>query len=283
MFIDNKVIEFNGMPLFQRVRLKAPFTIEGEILDFACFFYMVEGRMLSYDSRGEHTLNEKDAVIKNCNNYVQKYLASEESDEVEAIAIYLYPKLFQMIYKDEVPSFLTQNEVPIPKKLISNKLIEQYMMNLSIYFEDPDTLDEELGILKLKELMMILLKSENHANIRQYLSEIFAPVNLQFRQTIENNIFSPLTIEELAYLCNMSLSTFKREFKKAYHQTPARYIKHRRLSRAAQMLTSTDQQIGEIAFICGYHDVTTFSSVFNQKYGVSPSSYRLNQIGKPSH
>lgn len=283
MFIDNKVIEFKGMPLFQRVRLKAPFTLEGEILDFACFFYMVEGRMLSYDSRGEHTINEKDAVIKNCNNYVQKYLAGEKSDEVEAIAIYLYPKLFQLIYSDEIPSFLNQDEVPVPKRLIINKLIEQYMMNLSIYFEEPDTLDEELGILKLKELMMILLKSENHVNIRKYLSEIFAPINLQLRETVENNIFSALTIDQLAYLCNMSLSTFKREFKKAYNQTPARYIKHQRLDKAAILLTTSEQQIGEIAFICGFHDVTTFSSVFRKKFGIPPSSYRLNQIGKPSH
>jgi AraC-like DNA-binding protein len=271
------------MPLFQRVRLKAPFTLEGEILDFACFFYMVEGRMLSYDSRGEHTINEKDAVIKNCNNYVQKYLAGEKSDEVEAIAIYLYPKLFQLIYSDEIPSFLNQDEVPVPKRLIINKLIEQYMMNLSIYFEEPDTLDEELGILKLKELMMILLKSENHVNIRKYLSEIFAPINLQLRETVENNIFSALTIDQLAYLCNMSLSTFKREFKKAYNQTPARYIKHQRLDKAAILLTTSEQQIGEIAFICGFHDVTTFSSVFSKKFGIPPSSYRLNQIGKPSH
>ncbi len=283
MFIDNNIIEFKGMPLFQRVRLKAPFTIEGEILDFACFFYMVEGRMLSYDSRGEHQIDEKDAIIKNCNSYVQKYLASETSDEVEAIAIYLYPKLFQMIYKDEIPSFLKQEEIPVPKKLISNTLIEQYMMNLSLYFEEPDTLDEELGILKLKELMMILLKSENHINIRKYLSEIFAPVNLQLKQTIENNIFNPLTIQQLAYLCSMSLSTFKREFKKTYNETPARYIKHRRLSKAAKLLISSDQQIGEIAFICGYHDVTTFSNIFNEKYGESPSSFRLNQIGKSSH
>jgi transcriptional regulator GlxA family with amidase domain len=131
--------------------------------------------------------------------------------------------------------------------------------------------------------MMILLKSENHVNIRKYLSEIFAPINLQLRETVENNIFSALTIDQLAYLCNMSLSTFKREFKKAYNQTPARYIKHQRLDKAAILLTTSEQQIGEIAFICGFHDVTTFSSVFSKKFGIPPSSYRLNQIGKPSH
>ena len=82
--------------------------------------------------------------MKNCGNYVQKYNAEEGSDECEAVAVYLYPELLQTIYRNEVPSFLTDDSVPEPKKLIGNQLIEQYMTNLSIYFEEPDTFDEKV-------------------------------------------------------------------------------------------------------------------------------------------
>ena len=280
MIISNTIIEFKGMPLFQKARFKAPFEFSGEILDFACFFYMVEGSMLSFDSRGVHRLDEKEAVIKNCNNYVQRYLQSQQSDECEAIAVYLYPKMLKMIYENEVPSFLKKEEIPVPKKLISNKLIEQYMTNLSIYFESPDAFDEELGILKLKELMMILLKSENHNSILQLLSDIFAPVNLKLKEAVEHNLYNNLSIEQLAFLCNMSLSTFKREFKKTFDESPARYIRKRRLEKAAELIATTNESIGNIAFDCGFQDVSTFSSVFKNQFDVSPSSYRLSFLSK---
>ena len=207
-------IEFKGMPLFQKARFKSASIMKGAIKDFACFFYMTEGTMISYDSRGLHSLGSKEAVMKHCGNYIQKYIADENSQECEAVAVYLYPELLKEIYKNEVPSFLKPEvAIPLPKKLIGNKLIEQYMSNLSIYFESPETLDEELGILKLKELMMILLKSESHESIRKLLSEIFTPVNVKFKEIIERNLFNDLSLKDLAFISSMSLSTFKREFK----------------------------------------------------------------------
>lgn len=280
MIISNSIIEFNGMPLFQKARFKAPYTMEGAILEFACFFYMKKGSMVSIDSRGATTINENEAIIKNCNNYIQNYFQKKDSKECEAIAVYLYPDLIKEIYKDEIPSFLTNDEIPIPKKLIGNKLIEQYMNNLSIYFEEPDTLDKELGILKLKELIMILLKSENHQNIRKLISDIFRPVNVKFKDSIDRNIFNNLSINQLAFICNMSLSTFRREFKKYFDTTPAKYIKDKRLSKAATLLSCSNDAIGTIAFDTGFQDVTTFSAVFLEKYKISPSKYRLEQNRK---
>ena len=278
MILESKVIDFKGMPLFQKARFKTPFDMQGSISEFACFFYMVEGNMLSYDSRGVRKLGEKEAILKNCNNYVQRYVPESGSEECEAIAIYLYPDLLKTIYKDEVPSFLISDEVPRPKKLIGSKLIEQYMINLSLYFEAPEALDEELGILKLKELMMILLKSQDHENIRSLLSEIFTPVNIAFRETIEHNLFNPLSLDQLAFLCNMSLSTFKREFKKEFDTSPAKYIKTRRLEHAASLLLCSDHSISDVAFESGFQDITTFSASFNEKFKLSPKKYRLAQM-----
>ena len=276
----SQIIRFKGMPLFQRARFQSPFLMMGEIKDFACFFYMVEGSMVSVDARGVHKIGQKEAIIKNCGNYVQRYVNAGKSEQCEAIAVYLYPELLQEIYKDEVPSFYKLNQTPVPKKLIGNQLLQQFMLNLAIYFEEPEALDEALGILKLKELILILLKSENHQNIRQFLAEISAPVNVKFKQAIENNLYNPLSLEQLAFVCNMSLSTFKREFKKTFDESPARYIKHRRLDRAASLLSCRDDSITNIAYDCGFQDLSTFSASFQEKFGISPSKFRLNQNRK---
>lgn len=277
IMIESKVISFKGMPLFQKASFKAPFFIQDELKEVACFFYIVQGTMTSYDVRGLHRTSRRNAILKNCGRYIQEFTADEHEHECEAIAVFLYPALLKEIYKHEVPSFLPIEEVPVPKKLIGNQLVEQYMNNLSIYFEEPDSFDEELGILKLKELMLILLKSENHLNIRKLLSEIFSPVNVALKEAIENNLYNNLGLEQLAFLCNMSLSKFKREFKKNFADTPARYIKNRRLQAAEKRLLTTDDSITEIAFSLGFVDISTFSAVFQEKFQISPSKYRLNQ------
>ena len=280
MVLDSKIIEFKGMPLFQRARFRPPLDMSGAIKDFACFFYMVEGRMQSFDSRGKHELGEKEAVLKNCNNYVQRYIANEGSHECEAIAIYLYPELLKTIYKNEVPSFVKVEGNQQPEKLIGNQLVEQYMNNLALYFEQPDAFDEELGILKLKELMLILLKSQNHENIRVLLSDIFNPIDTEFQETIEKNIFNQLSLEQLAFISHMSLSTFKRTFKKVFEESPAKYIKRRRLEEAAKLLLCRDDAVSTIAFDVGFQDVTTFSTSFSEMFKESPKNYRKAQIRK---
>ena len=274
--MQTKIIFFQEMPLFQRAVFDSPFSMQGELKDVACFFYVTQGSMISYDKRGIHETQQKNAILKSCGRYVQRFQSEQEDQICEAIAIYLYPDLLKKIYRDEIPSFLKLDTAPEPRKLIGNQLIEQYMKNLAIYFEEPDTVDEELATLKLKELMLILLKSENHLGIRQLLSEVFTPTNIELRQAVENNLFNNLSVEQLAYICHMSLSTFKREFKKAFNSTPARYIKLRRLEEAAKLLRTTEDRITDIAYSLGFVDVSTFSANFQEKYGIAPSKYRLN-------
>ena len=83
------------MPLFQKATFTPPFVMQGTLEDFACFFYIIEGTMVSYDARGVHKISEKEAITKNCGSYVQKYLGSKDHSKCEAIAVYLYPDLLK--------------------------------------------------------------------------------------------------------------------------------------------------------------------------------------------
>lgn len=280
MFLRNDIITFKGMPLFQKARFQNPSTLQGALENVACFFYVVEGTMKSMDSRGLHQIKNKEGLVKNCGNYIQQFLHPDSTKPCEAIAVYLHRDILLEIYKDEVPYFLKKDGNKAPEKFVSNELIDQYMANLFIYFDNPGIFDEKLAVIKLKELVLILLKSERYQDVQNMLSQMFSSLSVEFKQSVENNLFNNLSLEKLAYICNVSLSTFKREFKKVYNESPARYIKKRRLEHAASLLLSTSDPVSAIAFDSGFQDVSTFSANFQEYYQTSPSKYRLGQTRK---
>ena len=275
------IIMFKDRPLFQRANNPAPSQRMGEIQDFACFFYVVEGNYEAIESHGSFKIGAKDALIKKCGNYVAHFLSQNGDTDCEAVAIYLYPDILQEIYKNEPPSFLDKSKSILPpKKLLANELIEKYINNLYMYFDNPEMIDDELAILKLKELIMLLLKSERYENVQDFLSELFQPGKLKFTSIIENNLFSDISIDELAFVTGKSLSSFKREFNTVYGMSPAKYIKGRRLDHAAKLLTSSESAVSSIAYESGFQDPSTFSSAFHEKFETSPSQYRMDKISK---
>lgn len=89
-----------------------------------------------------------------------------------------------------------------------------------------------------------------------------------------------MTIEQLADKNNLSVSSFKREFAKIYNDTPANYIKNKKLEKAAELLLISDVRITDIAFECGFNDLATFTKSFSDKFHITPTNYRMEGKGK---
>ncbi len=277
MILEESTVNFQGKPLFQKIKFKTPLQVTGKMDDKACFFYTIKGTYETFDSHGAINIGPNEGLIKKCGNYVSHL----QEGDWDGIVIYLYPDVLHEIYKYQTPNFLDEKTPAIQtNKLIGNELLDKFIDNLAIYFDNPDLMDEALALLKIKEFILILLKSENQKNTQQFIADLFTPDKLHFTSVIESNIFSNINMQELAFICNKSLSSFKREFKRIYNDTPSHYIKNKRLEHAAVLLCSTQKMISNIAFEVGFQDITTFSASFRQKFNDSPTNYRLSQNRK---
>ena len=267
-------IDFKNKPLFQRAQFSTPNRYTSQIQDYSCFFYISEGSYQVIDANGSFKLGKNEALLKKCGNYVSNFISSNDNSKAEAIAVYFHPDIVKSIYSKEILDFLTHSEKKSIPVIVENELIEKYINNLVIYLDNPQLIDDELAILKFKELILILMKSQQSESVRDFFRPLFDTRELEFQNIIENNIFNKLSIEELAFICNKSLSNLKRSFKMYFNDTPARYIKQKRLERAAKLIVSTSESINSIAYECCFEDPTTFSTVFLNHFGVSPSEYR---------
>lgn len=91
---------------------------------------------------------------------------------------------------------------------------------------------------------------------------------------VENNMFNNLSLEELAFLCHMSLSTFKRKFEQAYGMPPIRWFHERRMERAAILLKQQQRKASEIHEELGYENLSSFIQAFKKEYGMTPKTYQ---------
>ncbi len=91
---------------------------------------------------------------------------------------------------------------------------------------------------------------------------------------LENDIAQQKSIEEIAGMCHMSLSSFEKQFKTYSGRTPRDYRLERRLERAELLLQNSTMPIHRIAEELGFYDAAAFCKLFKKKKGLSPSDLR---------
>ncbi len=93
---------------------------------------------------------------------------------------------------------------------------------------------------------------------------------------ISNRLEQSISIEELANTVNLSTDHFTRMFKKQLNQTPVQYIIAQRVTRAAELLFTTDEKLDDIAVRCGFPNRRYLSRRFSEHFGMSPKDFRAN-------
>ena len=279
MITEHRTFELAGRKTFEWVRGVPPMRLPVTMPNEACFYYIVEGNSRSFTPVGSVEQQPTEGLVLRCGNYFTEFLANR-SDSFEAIAIHLYAETLRMIYDRDFPDFLEEVDRVRPvqyEKRKATELLTTYIQSLQFYFENPQLVSDELQKLKLKELMLLLARTDKAADVRRLIAGLFSVVNHDFAAIVEANIYENLSGEELAHLCNMSLSTFKRTFRRVFGAAPATYIRQRRLERAAQLLRRTDRSVSDVAYDTGFRDLAHFSRCFRKVYGHSPTEWRRQQ------
>jgi len=91
---------------------------------------------------------------------------------------------------------------------------------------------------------------------------------------IEVHLLDQISLEEVAKQANVSLYHFQRIFMIMTNTSVGEYVRHRRLTLAAQELSSTSSKIIDLAYKYGYDTPESFSKAFRKHHGVTPSDVR---------
>ena len=87
----------------------------------------------------------------------------------------------------------------------------------------------------------------------------------------DNFTTSEFSIEQLAKLCDMSGTYFRKLFMKKYQMSPLEYINKLKTQYATELLKSNYYTISEVSEKCGFKNIYYFSSFIKRETGLSPS------------
>lgn len=91
---------------------------------------------------------------------------------------------------------------------------------------------------------------------------------------IENHLFKPITLGDLARHCAVSKFHMVRSFRQSTGFAPMTYLRVRRLTEAAQLLAAGEQDILGIALDLQYQSHEAFTRAFSAHFGVQPIAIR---------
>lgn len=91
---------------------------------------------------------------------------------------------------------------------------------------------------------------------------------------IRDNFALDITLDDMAAVAGFSCKYFCKFFKDMTGTTPVNYLMAYRIERAARKLLGSDLSITQIAYDCGFNDLSYFIKTFKNFKHVSPKEYR---------
>lgn len=155
--------------------------------------------------------------------------------------------------------------IPVGK----GSMAERWMDDLLTLWNMGDTDREITG-----SLLITLLKYVQRADQRQQVSRSLHPSVRNAIQIIEQNINTPIRIEELAQQVHLSVGHLQALFRQQFGCSPLKYQQELRMKQACQLLEQSNLTLDQIANRCGYLDVGYFGRVFRKTYRTTPTTWR---------
>ncbi len=192
-----------------------------------------------------------------------------------------YRSILFFFSEEDVVKFIRKFEL---QSTSTKKFYSTYSFNYDVFIKR--FVDSLLDISKLSKAIQAKMLHTKFEELMLYLIEqkgvdfLYSLINnndnqtQKFIQTIESNTLNKLTLKELSFLSNMSVSTFKREFEKQFHSSPSKWFLDKRLEHAAFLLKNKSKRPSDIFEEIGYENLSNFIQAFRTKFGVTPKQYQ---------
>jgi AraC family transcriptional regulator, exoenzyme S synthesis regulatory protein ExsA len=256
-----------------------PQTTNKERFFIECNFiaYVITGRRIFHKNERNWELKEGSCVFVRNGTIISE----RPNEEGWCVMVFFVPDNFLKQLFAENSNSLPLNNLPeigegpvMP--LDVNGLSKSFFASMLPYFTQSPAPSEILLELKFKELVLSLLTNSQNGRFLSYLRNLVKENTASLEEVMYTNYTFNLSLSDYAKLTCKSIPTFKREFRKIFNDSPAKWVIKQRLALASRLLENSELSVAEIAYECGFENQAHFSKVFKGKMGQSPLQFRAH-------
>ena len=214
--------------------------------------------------------------------HTMSYGNKPNEKEVEAVVVHLTPAVFGSFYDlpemTAVRNMLKSAERGIYVKGETLKEMEQQMFSIV----DDDPAQSMMRLLQILHTVATTqeyeyVASEGYTSIRSRDTDS-SRMNKIYTFVLEN-YHRDISVQEVADIIHFAKGSFCRYFKQRTGKTFMDFLIEVRIGNACKLLMENEMNINEIAYSCGYNNISNFFHQFKSLKGCSPSRYQKNYFG----
>ncbi|MEM7549801.1 MAG: AraC family transcriptional regulator [Bacteroidota bacterium] len=207
------------------------------------------------------------------NNWEGYYLCIEES--FYTIPVEEYRRLFDFpFFKTRVPAINLEEE--------EGKLILELMKKVNWEYSNPSVKTGTIIKAYLSTILSYSLRFHernlDHTRAKNQVSPLSVrfkdEVNERLKDMVSGTEFEPISVSKLADQLFVTPKYLSEAIKKDLGVTPTDHINSRIIQEAQKLLSTTELQAKEIAYILGFRDSSYFNRLFKKLVDVSPGQFR---------
>ncbi|MFL1011570.1 helix-turn-helix domain-containing protein [Flavisericum labens] len=261
---------------FLLVEYKCPLEVENFKLwtDTPFITYVISGRKDWTSLDKTYTIEKGEALFINKGVYNTKQYFEVDYCVMLFFITVDFIRRFVNNHKDLLHS--KESEIlnsPIFKIDVGDTL-NSLFLSVFNYMNQGDNIPKELVEMKFNELLFNITLNPANKNLVKFFKSLLSTERTSLNDIMMKNFHCDLKLEEFARLYGKSLSSFKRDFKNHYKETPRKWLNKKRLEYAKTLLENPELNINDVCFESGFKNTSHFNSSFKSMFNLPPNQYR---------
>lgn len=271
-----KQLNLNGYPVIQCCR-RGSCALSWYTEDVLLFF-ICRGRLRLRYGNESFALSAGQLGLLKKNIFLEGIVSGDgESDSLDYFQFTIKSDLVREFAKMTVVPEFAEGGTPAVIIRESSDCWLSYLRSLEPYMEEGAAPAAALIRIKMLELFFQLLGIDKDM-LLMLLLDMREENRADIRATVEENITSPISVNQLAALSGRSPSSFRRDFAAIYNMPPSEWIRLKRMEKAKELLLGTTMSITDICYTLGFEYVAHFSKLFKSHFGYPPSEQRGGRL-----
>ena len=276
---DSRVLEYGGVAFscIHKENTREVFSLRDHAL-----IYLSGGKLEIIGPEGTTRLSPGEcAFIRKDRRVTLAKSREKEGAPYKAVTMRFSRKFLLEYYRsvrdDGIPTWAEREEDPV-LKIPARPDVSALFQSLMPFFWSDEKPDKEWLDMKMTEGLMCILKTE--PNVYASLFDFTSRWKIDLVGFMDENYMAELSLTEFANYTGRSLSSFNRDFRKAYGQAPQKWLIAKRLDLSKELLQTRGCKVAEAMSDAGFSNLSYFSRAYKERFGHSPSEEK--RAGTPA-